>query len=605
MPQHKLPRAEFDELGRGSASAATIRHLRLTNRSKHLLMLEAALAHAPPEARGPLPSADTAWELLVRVQEVQAMAVETVVTHPTVGVWLAHVLRRFEHATVDPAPLWSTFGYLHCMAAAAAIHAGIPFGIQVPANDGEVMLPTVGLARMPKGRQRWEVASVIGGPGRLRVRGGLGTVQVSDLTTDSDMWFASRKLNLRHGNTAIRVWLDDLDPYRGFARPMPPNRLDATEAGGWRTALASTWELLVEQHPRTARELAAGLTTLVPHDAVGPFQPYSASSKDAFGCVALSLPPTTEDFAATLVHEFQHSKLTALLELIGFYESDQDTERYYSPWRDDPRPLAGVLQGTYSFLGVAGFWRVQRKFRDTPLAQFEFALGREQARRAAQTLRYAAKLTKLGRRFVAMMTEQLTAWCAEPVPNGPLWTARLAIEDHYACWRLRNLRPNPDYTGLLGEAWLADMPHPHDPEPPPVMPPAGEVPDEPVPRTLVIRTAFTDSGQFQAIQADPSLLPGTTEPDLALARSDITSAMDGFLDLLRTSPRLASPWAGLGHTLSATRDHRHAKAVEALRHRPELIRAVYRKITAMSGSAPDPLLLAAWIGTTPPGLRSA
>jgi hypothetical protein len=38
-----------------------------------------------------------------------------------------------------------------------------------------------------------------------------------------------------------------------------------------------------------------------------------------------------------------------------------DGQRYYAPWRADPRLASGLLQGTYAFLGVSGFWRCQRK----------------------------------------------------------------------------------------------------------------------------------------------------------------------------------------------------------------------------------------------------
>jgi hypothetical protein len=38
-----------------------------------------------------------------------------------------------------------------------------------------------------------------------------------------------------------------------------------------------------------------------------------------------------------------------------------DGHRYYVPWRDDPRPISGLLQGAYAYLGVTGFWRTRRQ----------------------------------------------------------------------------------------------------------------------------------------------------------------------------------------------------------------------------------------------------
>ena len=61
--------------------------------------------------------------------------------------------------------------------------------------------------------------------------------------------------------------------------------------------------------------------------------------------------------ASVLVHECQHAKLNAVLDLIPLSRPDQ--ARYYAPWREDPRPLGGLLHGAYAYLGVSDFWRVQ------------------------------------------------------------------------------------------------------------------------------------------------------------------------------------------------------------------------------------------------------
>src|SRR5581483_603165 len=60
--------------------------------------------------------------------------------------------------------------------------------------------------------------------------------------------------------------------------------------------------------------------------------------------------------AVTLAHELQHLKLGALLDIVTLALPD-DGRRYYAPWRDDPRPLGGLLQGAYAYFGVSGFWR--------------------------------------------------------------------------------------------------------------------------------------------------------------------------------------------------------------------------------------------------------
>jgi len=67
-----------------------------------------------------------------------------------------------------------------------------------------------------------------------------------------------------------------------------------------------------------------------------------------------------------MVHEFQHSKL-------------------WAPWRTDPRPLGGLLQGVYAFLGVADTWRaLAARPALGDLAMREFAEAREQVDVAAR-----------------------------------------------------------------------------------------------------------------------------------------------------------------------------------------------------------------------------
>jgi HEXXH motif-containing protein len=77
----------------------------------------------------------------------------------------------------------------------------------------------------------------------------------------------------------------------------------------------------------------------------------------------VSEPPDPATPAVSLVHEFQHIKLGALMHLISLVTGDDGTP-YYAPWRDDPSPLGGFLQGVCAFFGIAEFWRRRRPATD-------------------------------------------------------------------------------------------------------------------------------------------------------------------------------------------------------------------------------------------------
>jgi HEXXH motif-containing protein len=83
---------------------------------------------------------------------------------------------------------------------------------------------------------------------------------------------------------------------------------------------------------------------------------------------AMSARPDRYTCVPTLVHEIQHLKLRALLDLITLTLPD-DGSRYYAPWRPDPRPVSGLLQGAYAFLAVSVFWRRQGQRCDDAAGQ--------------------------------------------------------------------------------------------------------------------------------------------------------------------------------------------------------------------------------------------
>ncbi len=167
--------------------------------------------------------------------------------------------------------------------------------------------------------------------------------------------------------------------------------------------------------------MPVGLNTLVPKPAV-LFRNPSASTGEAFGSAVVGLPTDGASLAATLIHEFQHIVLGGVLHLTRLYDDDP-RERLYVPWRDDPRPFSGALQGVYAFFGVTAFWRA---LADTSsrLATFEFAYWRRQSWRTLQVLRDDATLTDAGHRFLDGIAERLGPWQAEPVPEN---VAELAI----------------------------------------------------------------------------------------------------------------------------------------------------------------------------------
>jgi HEXXH motif-containing protein len=80
------------------------------------------------------------------------------------------------------------------------------------------------------------------------------------------------------------------------------------------------------------------------------------SHGEAFGNAVVGRPTDGASLATTLIHEFQHIVLGGVLAPNPALRPDP-RERIYVPWRDDPRPFIGALQGVYAFFGMAALWR--------------------------------------------------------------------------------------------------------------------------------------------------------------------------------------------------------------------------------------------------------
>lgn len=603
---HHLSWVDFDDVARGGGGADVVRRLRDAERSRRLLLLRALVDEVTktPDLPGPLPSPEVAWELLVRAQEKAPAVLNIMLAHPYTGAWVGYTMRLFRNRITGVCPLWMHIGHMHALAAAAAIRAGLDFHAYVPLWNGGVMLPTLGLARLTEASP-WSVAEVRGEHGQVKVSNDAGYVCLPrTLAADTPGWWSIRRLAMRAGEHVLSVRLDDLDPYRGLYEPVPPQRLDTAEVDAWRALLEEAWRLLVHHLPRIAHALPAGLDSLVPRPAI-PFRMPSASTGEAFGSAIIARPPDAASLAATLVHEFQHIRLGGVLHLTRLHEEDP-RERFYTPWRDDPRPIGGVLQGVYAFFGVTAFWRALTR-ADTAApdrrAAFEFAYWRDQTWRTLCVLRDDPGLTQAGRRFVEGIAERLGPWQDEPVAADLADAVAAVAADHYAGWRIRYLRPNPETVANLADVWLAGR------APPATTQLATDRAPTPVPdgswsraRVDLVRLSIGEAGiahqscrpHSRRVLAETwPTVPGATGADFAYVDGRFTDAVRAYRAELAADADRPTSWVGLGLALAALGP---SPAAGTLLRYPELVRAVYRKIQTSMQSTPTPDDLAAWIG---------
>jgi uncharacterized protein len=293
--------------------------------------------------------------------------------------------------------------------------------LSLPVRAGLVHLPAIGSWRVSKSADT--VPIVISG-GDYRLPAGSMPVPLRRLEAG--------------GTTVV---LDDLYPFRDCYEWPASSRLDDEEFARWQREFAAAWMLIERDYTPYAAGLAAGLSAIVPLARAEPGRHVSATARDAFGSLAMARPGDPAVFALLLIHEFQHVKLGAVLDMLDLYDP-ADSGRYYAPWRDDPRPLEGLLQGAYAHIAVTDFWRVRRATvtgeGESAAAATAFAQWRQETMAAIDTLARSGSLTDVGERFVAEMRATVSGWLDEPVPDAAMQAAAAAINRHRGTWHQVN-----------------------------------------------------------------------------------------------------------------------------------------------------------------------
>jgi HEXXH motif-containing protein len=592
---HRLPWLDFDKAALGQFDIDMVSQLRTAERSRRLLLLRALVDEVGkmPELAGPLPSPEEAWELLARVEMRSPATFNSVLAYPYTGSWAGYTTRLLRGKIAGICPLWMHIGHLHALAATAAIRSGLDFTMTIPLWEGTAILPSLGAIRLKSSRPD-SVAHIHGVNQEYVVGNEYGQFPLPDvLGSDAPGWWGVRSAMTEAGTHRIEVRLDDLDPYRGLYEPILPQRLAHGEIEKWRRLLGDAWMLLVDRLPDRAGAFSAAIDALVPRPEM-PFRNPSASTGEAFGSAVLARPSDSSALAATLVHEFRHMILGGILHLVPLY-SDDMRERYYVPWRDDPRPLSLALQGVYAFAGVAEFWRTMINLKDENLtlrAEFEFAYWRGESWRVVNALRQDKNLTEAGQRFLHGIASNLRPWQDEQVSAGAAYWAGVIAADHYAGWRIRHVRPDQRTVGVLADAWLAGRRRP------PSVQVASDTVPTPVPdgqwsgaRVDLIRLRRGGVEDDSPSSTRPTV-PSATIADIAFASGRSREAAHGYhLELVR-DPDSPTAWVGLGLALAEAA----AAASRVLLKHPELVRSVYRQIHVRQVKPPAPADLATWIG---------
>ncbi|MEU9100653.1 FxsB family cyclophane-forming radical SAM/SPASM peptide maturase [Streptomyces sp. NPDC048361] len=416
-----FPQGDFDALATGFGGADAITRLaaaQLDVNQELLAAVSGCIALSDREATA-------AWELLTHLDAEVPDALDAVLAHPYTRPWALSVLE----GRAAPA------GGLAEIAAATVVRAGLDRGVTVPVQDGALRLPGLGTVRLPGGVDEAEVR---GGPEGFTVRAGTRRLSIGrheGLDGSAPHWQPVRLFEGEGWSVAI----EDTDPLRDCHSWPVARRIASDEIKLWAEDLTGAWALIRRELPAYADGVAAGLRLITPLYAPDGSN-VSAACKEAWGAIGAARPSSPDQLALLIVHEFQHVKLAAVLDAVDLYDKS-DRALYYAPWRPDPRPIGGLLQGTYAHIAVTDFWRVRRDTAESVAqradAEAQFARWRSRTADAVDELLTSRSLSGLGETFVASMGDTVAGWLAEPVSVAAQSAAEHAARRHRAEWKAR------------------------------------------------------------------------------------------------------------------------------------------------------------------------
>lgn len=176
----------------------------------------------------------------------------------------------------------------------------------------------------------------------------------------------------------------------------------------------------------------------------GPSVHFSFTLSDLPGMIFVGDADNVLTIVEAIVHETAHARLHHANERYVL-SNDAAGAAYYSPWRGDPRPAAGVLHGAYVFSLVLAFWIDALERAHMTDAQRVYVAGRVAAVRTQLALAFQvlskADLSEFGRDLLSRL--------ASILPEVEGLVGALVVSDAHAVAEAKIARARVDFPELV------------------------------------------------------------------------------------------------------------------------------------------------------------
>lgn len=382
--------------------------------------------------------AETAFEESVEALcSVPVDVQRRVLGHPSAGFWVSVAWDLLNRRALDHwpdlhvAPHLRDFSRFAVSALLLAERGRLAATVRTdPA--GRVVLPGAGVVLRPRGAEpdAWIRLSIDDALVTAGLPGHCDSIRVPTLDNGVELDWTDHDLRL-----GGRIDYD-------FAE------LDSADARRWTAELEHHFATISSVSEHLGQEVAQGLRAIVPVHSPRAGLHVSGSFQEAPGMIVLALGRRMETVEA-LVHEYGHQKLNVITPLASLIVDDPGEAVYYSPWRDDPRPLSGLLHAVFSFSMVTDFYR--RLLELPGPAEFDAAAVAARTYQVAgqveaglRELRQHATFSPLGTAFIDAVDRRFLE-CRDSLPNpspGECRELDVRAAAHRARWSERNPLPS-------------------------------------------------------------------------------------------------------------------------------------------------------------------
>lgn len=364
-------------------------------------------------------------EALQATRELPSEAKIALFTHPTLSRWSENVidaLSRFRHEST-PLPVSIISQDYMRLVAGASLAAGADRSFTFLSGT---VLPHIGVELI--GGDEGLTCEVAVLNNHLRIRSHKSDIHLPLQRCRDGLFHASVGTGVIPSFTCggFNIHIDIVDPtfkdgwipdaqFPGGIRLAAAAHEDLPE---WSNALSAAAMVVEKILPETATMIGRLIKSFVPLVSSIPERAFSISDSRYPGAIMATIdgPPV---LAETIVHEFRHNLLHQLEHSHPLYLQDSPTEaRFYSPWRNDPRPLHGLLHALFVFIDVCAIHAGVRKHgfgdeNDLDDSALRIAGNMLRLQGAIQEFQTHAKLTQFGQGFVEGISKAIDSLNAD------------------------------------------------------------------------------------------------------------------------------------------------------------------------------------------------